>query len=166
MRLQRTLTEPVVTSLDQKAMTCRLEEVRPYASSALAAPMAQVMALTAPAALALSGAPFHEPFHAEAVRSQQLVTVCNLHRHTALPFMPVKRCELPARTRRGSHRRAVPDRDAGDDRDTDPRRPHRHCLPLLSQREGGLGSERGLATPSPDTTRRVTLSPVGIDHAR
>jgi hypothetical protein len=31
--------------------------------------------------------------------------------------------------------------------------------------EGGLGSERGLATPSPDAKGRETLSPVDVDHA-
>ena len=57
------LTEPVVTSLDQEAMTCRLQEVRPHAPSVLAAAMPQVIALAAIAALGLSGAPVHEPVH-------------------------------------------------------------------------------------------------------
>jgi hypothetical protein len=39
--------------------------VRPHAPCALPAQMAQVIALTAPIALGLSGASFHEPFHAD-----------------------------------------------------------------------------------------------------
>ena len=47
-------------------MTCRLQEARPRAPCVLAAPMAHIIALTALAALGLSGTPFlHEPFHAE-----------------------------------------------------------------------------------------------------
>ena len=45
-------------------LTCRLQEVRPHAPYALAAPMAHVTASTALTALGLSGSPFHEPFHA------------------------------------------------------------------------------------------------------
>ena len=45
-------------------LACRLQEVRPPAPYALAAPTAHVIALRALAALGLSGAPFHEPFHA------------------------------------------------------------------------------------------------------
>jgi hypothetical protein len=45
-------------------LTCRLQEVRPRAPSALAARMARVIALMTPAALGLSDATFHEPFHA------------------------------------------------------------------------------------------------------
>jgi hypothetical protein len=45
-------------------LTCRLQEVRLHAPNALAAPMTRGIALTALAALGLSGAPFHEPFHA------------------------------------------------------------------------------------------------------
>jgi len=45
-------------------LTCRLQEVRPPAPSALAAPMARVIALMTPVALRLSGGTFHEPFHA------------------------------------------------------------------------------------------------------
>jgi hypothetical protein len=46
-------------------LTCRLQEVRPPAPSALAALMARVIALMTPAALGLSGRTFHAPFHAE-----------------------------------------------------------------------------------------------------
>jgi hypothetical protein len=45
--------------------TCRLQEIRPRTPSALAAPMARVIAPTALAALGLSSAPFHETFHAD-----------------------------------------------------------------------------------------------------
>src|SRR5271165_2517011 len=45
--------------------TSRLQEARPRTPCALAAPMALVIALTEPAALGLSAAPFHEPFHAD-----------------------------------------------------------------------------------------------------
>jgi hypothetical protein len=55
-------------------MTCRLQEVRPRAPSALAAPIAQVIALTAPAALALFGVSFHEPFHADIGQRSMVVT--------------------------------------------------------------------------------------------
>jgi hypothetical protein len=46
-------------------LACRLQEARPHAACALAAPMAHVNALTTLAALGLSGASFHEPFHAD-----------------------------------------------------------------------------------------------------
>jgi hypothetical protein len=45
-------------------LTCRLQELRPSAPYALAATMARATALTALAALELSDAAFHEPFHA------------------------------------------------------------------------------------------------------
>ena len=44
-------------------LASRLQEVRPHAPRALAAPVPRVMALTAIAALELSCASFHEPFH-------------------------------------------------------------------------------------------------------
>jgi hypothetical protein len=46
------------------ASTSRLQEVRPHAPCAPPAQMPQAVALTALAALGLSGASFHEPFHA------------------------------------------------------------------------------------------------------
>jgi hypothetical protein len=55
-------------------LASRLQEVRPRAPSALAAPMTQVIALTAPAALGFSGATFHEPFHADGGRRPMAVT--------------------------------------------------------------------------------------------
>jgi len=55
-------------------MTCRLQEVRPRVLSALAAPMAQVIAVTAPAALALFGVSFHESFHADSRQRPMTVT--------------------------------------------------------------------------------------------
>jgi hypothetical protein len=57
-------------------LTCRLQEVRPLAASALAAPMAQVIALTAPAALGSFRAPFHETFHADDRKWPITVTEC------------------------------------------------------------------------------------------
>jgi hypothetical protein len=45
-------------------LTCRLQEVRSQTAHALDAPMTQAIALTAPAALGVSGSSFHEPFHA------------------------------------------------------------------------------------------------------
>ena len=45
-------------------LTCRLQEVRPGASQALAAQIARVIALLTLAGLGLLGPPFHEPFHA------------------------------------------------------------------------------------------------------
>ena len=59
---ERPLTWEPVSGIEP--LTCRLQEVRPRAPYALAAPIARVTALTALAALGLSGAPFHEPFHA------------------------------------------------------------------------------------------------------
>lgn len=44
-------------------LTCRLQEVRPYATCTLAALMARVIALMALVGLELSGAPVHEPVH-------------------------------------------------------------------------------------------------------
>jgi len=55
-------------------LTCRLQEVRPHAPHALAAPMARAIALTALAALGLSRAPFHETFHAEGRQWPMTVT--------------------------------------------------------------------------------------------
>ena len=46
-------------------LACRLQEVRPHAPYALAAPMTHVIALTALAALGLSRASSHEPSHAD-----------------------------------------------------------------------------------------------------
>ena len=56
-----------------ESMTCRLQEVRPHALCALAAPMARIIALAALAALGLSCAPFHEPFHVGARQSPVVV---------------------------------------------------------------------------------------------
>jgi hypothetical protein len=55
-------------------LTCRLQEVRPRAPWALAAPMAHVIALTALAALGLSRASFHETFHADGRQWSTAVT--------------------------------------------------------------------------------------------
>ena len=55
-------------------LTCRLQEVRPRALYALAAPMAHVIALTALAALGLSRASFHELFHADGRQWPMTVT--------------------------------------------------------------------------------------------
>jgi len=44
-------------------MTCALREARSQVTYALAAPIARIIALTAPKTLGLSGTPFHEPFH-------------------------------------------------------------------------------------------------------
>jgi predicted acylesterase/phospholipase RssA len=49
-------------------LTCRLQEVRPPAPSALAAQMARAITRTALVALGLSGASFHKPFHADGGR--------------------------------------------------------------------------------------------------
>lgn len=56
-----------------RTATCRLQEVRPRAASALATPMAHVFALTALEALGLSRASFHDTFHADG--GQRSVTV-------------------------------------------------------------------------------------------
>jgi hypothetical protein len=44
-------------------MTYALREARAAAAHALPAPIARIIALTAPKTLGLSGTPFHEPFH-------------------------------------------------------------------------------------------------------
>jgi hypothetical protein len=56
-----------------ESMTCRLQEVRRRALSVLATRMAQVIALTALAALGLFGASSHESFHADG--GQRLMAV-------------------------------------------------------------------------------------------
>ena len=61
MGLKYPLTWEPVSGFEPLA--CRLQEVRPHAPSALAAQMAQLIALTAVVALGLADAPFHEPFH-------------------------------------------------------------------------------------------------------
>jgi hypothetical protein len=48
-------------------MTYALRETRSLALHALAAPIAQEIALTALAALGLSTDPFHDPFHAHGL---------------------------------------------------------------------------------------------------
>jgi hypothetical protein len=58
------LTEPVVTSLDQKAMTCRLQEARFVAIFTLTALMAQVIALMALVELEFPGSSSHDSSHA------------------------------------------------------------------------------------------------------
>jgi hypothetical protein len=55
---------PTRISVDD--ITCRSQEVRPRSRCTLAAPMARIIALMALDALGLSGAPVHEPVHAEA----------------------------------------------------------------------------------------------------
>ncbi len=50
-------------------LTCRLQEVRPGAPRALAAQIGRTMTLLPLAELELSGAPFHEPFHAKSARA-------------------------------------------------------------------------------------------------
>ena len=55
-------------------LTCRLQEVRPPAPSALTALMARVIARIALVALGLSGATFHEPFHADKDQHPMAVT--------------------------------------------------------------------------------------------
>ena len=76
-------------------LVCRLQEVRPRAPHAIAAPMVRVIALTALAALGSSGAPFHEPFHAHGHYFRPPVTVRNLIRERGLrthkdPVMPAR----------------------------------------------------------------------------
>ena len=53
-------------------LTCRLHDVRRRAMSVLAARMAQVIALTAPDALGLSGASSHETSHANGEKRAAL----------------------------------------------------------------------------------------------
>jgi hypothetical protein len=55
-------------------MAYRLQEVRPHAPSALAAPTARVIALMALVALGLSEAPVHEPVHGRRQTISVIVT--------------------------------------------------------------------------------------------
>ena len=55
-------------------LACRLQEVCSQAAHALAAPMTQAIALTAPAALGLFCASSHEPFHAHGGQESMAVT--------------------------------------------------------------------------------------------
>jgi hypothetical protein len=70
-RLPRLTWEPVSGI---EPLTCRLQEVRPCAPYALAARMAHVIALEALATLGLTGASFHEPFHADGKRRFMNIT--------------------------------------------------------------------------------------------
>ena len=76
-----------------------LQEVRPRAPCALAAPMAQVIALTALTALGLSGPPFHEPFHADGRQRSTTVTQRSyqnpLHRRPQTNEIQINRIEAP-----------------------------------------------------------------------
>ena len=54
-------------------MTYALREACSQAVRALAAPIPPIIALTAPATLALSKDPFHEPFHARGLASRRPV---------------------------------------------------------------------------------------------
>ena len=85
------LIESVVTSLDREAMTCRLQEVCSQAAHALAAPMPQAIALTAPAALGLFCASSHEPFHADGGRKSIAVTKRSCRRAAAAPRLAMVR---------------------------------------------------------------------------
>ena len=71
-------------------LTCRLQEVRSQAAHALAAPMAQEIALTALAALGLFCGSSHEPFHADGGQKSMAVTECSgqtpPQRHRNLPW--------------------------------------------------------------------------------
>jgi hypothetical protein len=58
-------------------LTCRLQEVRPYAACTLAALMARVIALIALVGLELSGAPVHEPVHEWPPGISIVVTRCS-----------------------------------------------------------------------------------------
>jgi hypothetical protein len=57
-----------------RELDCRLQEVCSQAAHALAAPMTQAVALTAPAALGLFCASSHEPFHAHGGQESMAVT--------------------------------------------------------------------------------------------
>jgi hypothetical protein len=67
----KTFLEPVSGF---EPLTCRLQELRPHAPYALAAPMTHVIALTALAALGLSRASSHEPSHADGRQRSMTVT--------------------------------------------------------------------------------------------
>src|SRR5215468_7987682 len=65
-------------ALGNQPQTYALRGARPRAAHTLAAPIPRIIALTALAALGLSKDPFHEPFHARALRHAFLFTVRNL----------------------------------------------------------------------------------------
>ena len=62
-------------------MTYALRETRSLPPHALAAPIAQELALMAMAALGLSGDPFHDPFHAHGLCATPSCSLCAA-RHT------------------------------------------------------------------------------------
>ena len=68
-RLKDLLTWEPVSGFEPLA--CRLQEVRPGTPRALAAQMTRIIALMALTTLGLSGAPVHEPVHAEALLVRQ-----------------------------------------------------------------------------------------------
>ena len=57
-------------------LTCRLQEVRPRTPCPLAAQMTRIIALTALAALELSGDPVHEPVHARGSCVPAILLLC------------------------------------------------------------------------------------------
>jgi hypothetical protein len=61
--VRRSYEEPVSGF---EPLACRLQEVRPHATCALPGQMTRIIALMALTTLGLSGAPVHEPVHAEA----------------------------------------------------------------------------------------------------
>ena len=63
-------------------MTYALRGARSPAGHPLAAPIARIIALTAPGALGLSGDPFHEPFHARGPASRRPVHCAQCQRGT------------------------------------------------------------------------------------
>jgi len=79
-------------------LTCRLQVVRPRAPCVLAAMMARLIALTALAALGLSGDPVHEPVHARGPAPRHPTTVRNVTLGTAFtPASPRHRRRASAR---------------------------------------------------------------------
>ena len=85
-------------------LTCRLQEVCSQAAHALAAPMTQAIALTAPTALGLFCASYHEPFHAHGGQESMVVA----ERSRQKP--PERRRDLPWSDRTVDQVVALPNR--------------------------------------------------------
>ena len=91
-------------------LACRLQEVRPPAPRTLAAWMTRLITLTALVALGLSGAPFHEPFHADG-RQRSMTVAKRSDRNpvaglTVAASLALARPGSPARAPRGTPSRA------------------------------------------------------------
>jgi len=85
---RRTMANP----RNQDTFDCRLQEVRSWAPSVPAAPMPQVIALAARAALRISGEPVHEPVHGRGAYIPLLYSAASPPTRTT---RPARRADRP-----------------------------------------------------------------------